>query len=275
LTAICLIRLGFLFIPWTSYGEELVITVLDVGQGDSILIQTPNKHEFLVDGGPNDAVVDQLGQVLPFWQRRIDGLLPSHPQADHINGFVDVLARYKVINYFNTPAEADISSYKSIMNTLEQENITKDYFLAGEEIKTDDNVYLSSLWPKSDTNWQDIADLNDVAEVFVLQFHYFKAIFTGDAGANVDQQIINQSPDVDMLKVGHHGSATGTDQQWLETIKPEISVISVGKDNKYGHPAVSTLRQLTSVGSQIWRTDQSGRITITVNQAGISVRSSK
>jgi beta-lactamase superfamily II metal-dependent hydrolase len=271
------ISLLYLFVPWTTYGQELDIDVLDIGQGDSILIRTPQHHTILIDGGPDESVIDQLDEVLPFWSRSIDVILPTHPQADHINGLVAVLQRFSVNQEFNTPAKANINAYFSIKREIEQQKITQRYFMRGEAINTDDNVSIKSLWPPPNSNWDSVADLNDVAQVCLLQYQNFRALFTADAGANIDQQLekLGDAQPVDMLKVAHHGSATGTDEQFLKSIHPYISVISVGASNNYGHPALSTLQQLQSVNSQVWRTDQDGRVEVSVNYAGISVKSTK
>jgi competence protein ComEC len=267
----------WLFIPWTSYGPQLEVDILDIGQGDSILIQTPQHHTILIDGGPDEAVIDQLDQVLPFWQRQIDIIIPTHPQADHVTGLAAVLQRFNVNRLLYTPANTNIDSYKSILKQVEQQNIPKEYFLRGDSIKTDDNIYISSLWPTSNSAWQNVKDLNDVAQVCLLKFGYFRALFTADAGANIDRQLssFGDNQPVDLLKVAHHGSANGMDTHYLQQLHPYLSAISVGADNTYGHPAPSTLKQLQDVGSQIWRTDQDGRITVLINNAGISISAVK
>ena len=253
------------------------IDVLDVGQGDSILITSPDGHHILIDGGPDQSVIDQLDEVLPFWDRNIDVILPSHPQADHINGLVYVLQRMQVGAIMDTPEPAKINAYIAIKKLIEQKNISEINLVRGKVVNIGGDVTLESLWPPPQTRWGEVDDPNDVAEVLLLKYGYFKALFTGDAGANIDRELINLGniTPIDLLKVGHHGSKTGTDQQFLYKIHPVASVISVGSDNRYGHPAPSTLRQLSAVGSDIWRTDNDGRIKIVVNGAGISVYSTK
>lgn len=277
LSAVAVVTAAYLFVPLTSYGPELRIDVLDIGQGDSILVTTPDHYHLLIDGGPDDTVTDQIDEVLPFWDRTIDIILPSHPQADHITGIADVLGRFKVNHYLDTPALADIAVYKKIKKEIVQYHVPENYFLTGSTVSLDNDITLTSLWPPPTSDWQHVQDLNDVAEVFRLQYGPFTALFTGDAGANIDQKLLQagQTQHIDVLKVGHHGSKTGTDTAFLQAIHPEISIISVGADNRYGHPAPSTLAQLKSVGSQVWRTDQDGRVEVQVNKAGISVYSTK
>ncbi len=272
-----LVAAVWLFVPVTNYGPQLEIDVLDIGQGDSILIQTPHHHTILIDGGPDQSVIDQLDQVLPFWHRQIDVIIPTHPQADHVTGLAAVLQRFVVKQLLYTPATADIDSYKSILKQVEQKNTPKRYFLRGDKLSTDDGVVISSLWPASNAAWNEVKDLNDVAQVCRLTFYDFSALFTADAGANIDQQLarFGDAQPIDLLKVAHHGSATGMDTHFLQQLHPYISAISVGAHNTYGHPAPSTLKQLKAVGSQIWRTDQDGRIAITVNRSGISVAAVK
>lgn len=271
------ILIACLFIPWTTYGKELTIDILDIGQGDSILIQTPEKHRILIDGGPDESVIDQLDEVMPFWDRSIDVVIPTHPQADHITGLASVIQRFHIGQYADTPAKSTIDSYKEIMKDIEQENIPEINYTRGSIIKLDSNITIDSLWPPQDADWNKVADLNDVAQVCLLKYGNFSALFTGDAGANIDRQLeaLGDDMPVDVLKVGHHGSKTGTDQQYLAKIHPLISVISVGAHNTYGHPAPSTLKQLQQVGSSIWRTDLAGRIEIHVDRSGISVYSAK
>jgi competence protein ComEC len=147
-------------------------------------------------------------------------------------------------------------------------------FEKGAGINMDDGVDVKSLWPPPDSDWDHVDDLNDVAQVCLLRFGYFTALFTGDAGANVDERLEGIGH-IDLLKVAHHGSKTGMSQSFLQKITPYASVISVGAKNRYGHPAPSTLRQLAEIGSDIWRTDMNGRLEIRVNAAGFSVHPDK
>jgi competence protein ComEC len=276
LSSLTLIAFIYLFLPLTSYGQSLHVYILNVGQGDSALISTPQGKNILIDGGPDESVVKELDSVLPFWNRKIDAIIPTHPQADHITGLISVIKRYYVKKILTTPATNTTVTYAAMQREIKEQHIPEVQFLRGSEARIEEGVVLKSLWPNANAPWQAVRDLNDVAQVCELQFHDFSALFTADAGANVEQKLdsLDDTQKVTLLKVPHHGSRFGMDDQYLQKISPLISVISVGKNNHYGHPAPQALDQLQRIHTKILRTDKDGLVDIMVDKAGVSLKRS-
>ena len=261
----------YLFLPISNYGPELRIYALDVGQGDSYLIETPSGHRILIDGGPSIKVVEELDAIIPIWDRHIDMLMLSHSDLDHVAGVGQVLRRYEVGHVFKPAVKGDSSSYKAF------EQLSKKYpgsnFGYGSSIALEDGVHIVGLWPKV-SKFSLAQDANALSQVSLLQYGEFSALFTGDIdtqAAQVIQKVIAW-PDIEMLKVPHHGSRFGLAERQLLEMSPLISIISVGSDNRYGHPAPSTIDLLDAVGSRIYRTDDNGRVLVFVDEAGFGVR---
>ena len=262
-----------LLIPLPSSASEIDIYILDVGQGDSTLIISPLNHKILIDGGPNGLVAEQLEEVLPFWDRKIDVIMLTHPDADHVSGVVDVVQRYDVDKILLTPAKGDNSGYRALNKQLAELKIQSMNFLKGQKLHVPGGLTFISIWPPSDSKWNDPQNTNELSQVVQLNYKEFSMLFTGD----IDTQIANhlndgQSfSDIDALKVPHHGSKYGLNSIHLQTLTPLISTISAGADNRFGHPAPGTIERLKGAGSQVYRTDRHGRIHIQVSSSGISV----
>jgi len=245
------------------------VWVFDVGQGDAILIDTGDK-QMLIDGGPSAAVVEKITAVLPFWDRKIDIILNTHPHADHYTGLIEVLKRYKVERVITSGQSSDSSGYQTFVNIASQLNMLT-YVSSGDFIDLDEQVALQVLWPKTVTG-QKLKDPNAGSVVLLLEYIGTRVLLTGDAGYEQEQflQIVG---DVDVLKVGHHGSAGSTASAFLRFITPEYSIISSGEGNSYGHPSPLTLDRLRAMGSEIFRTDQHGDIRILIGKNGYTVKS--
>jgi len=217
--------------------EELKVHFLDVGQGDSILIETPHRRQVLVDGGKNRKVLSELGRILPFGDRYLDIIIATHPDLDHIGGLVAVEERYKVgLKLDNTSAKR------------------------GQVINFGDGVKLTILFPDRDiAGWDD----NDASVVARLDYGESSFLLTGDATIKTENILLSLDPkilDTDVLKAGHHGSRTSTSLMFAEAVTPEYTIISAGKNNTYGHPHQEVLSILAQVGSQILSTAESGTL---------------
>lgn len=266
----------FLFVPTTNYGQEVRVCVLDVGQGDSLLIFTPQKQTILIDGGPNGQVLDQLSEVLPFWQRRIDILMLTHPDSDHVAGLVDVLQRFQVGQVFANQSNVESVAYQSFMDALDSKDITPKAFNSTTNLSFKSGMTFEGKWPNKKGDFNNFKS-NSSSQVGVLRFGQFEMMLTGDIDTEIADLILQQSglAKVDVLKVPHHGSKYGLKDRHLSQVEAEVGVISVGADNRYGHPSAVTLDALTDAKLDIYRTDQHGRIEIIANSAGFSVRASK
>lgn len=237
----------------------------DVGQGDSMMIKTYLGRQVVIDGGPTDAVLKNLGKSMPFFDRTIDLLILTHPHADHVSGLVDVLKRYKVKQVLLPDVKYNSSVYTEFLKLLAQNNVQKIFAHTGQRIWLDPATVFDVYYPQAGeqdyTRAQEgfgtaSSDLNDTSIVGKLIFGKTKILFTGDAGTPVefwlDQKFNLQAQ---ILKVAHHGSQYSTSTEFVSKVAPQYAVIEVGQ-NTYGHPTQATLNTLNNAQVQIFRTDQ-------------------
>jgi competence protein ComEC len=234
------------------------IYFLDVGQGDSILVTMPNNQNILIDGGPSSSLITEIDRVLPFWKRNIDLMVLTHPHADHVTGLIEVATRYQVDEFLYNGVQYDTHTYQELLNVVDERNIFTQVAGRGMEYNFEscqlDILYVGDLHTTS-------GDLNDTSIVSERTCGEFNAIFPADADVDIEQQLISSGSlsDVEVLKVGHHGSKYSTSAIFLETIEPEVAVITVGK-NKFGHPHSETLKKLADIQAEIFSTLESGTV---------------
>lgn len=253
----CIIFFSFL---WTIPDGKLHIVFCNVGQGDSAYIRFPDGRDMVVDGGPDDTVLQCLGKHMPFWDRHINLIAMTHPQKDHMQGLISVLDRFAVDYFVRSDIDNSTEGYSKLIDVIRRKNISVKFMTAGDHIAVG-SVSMSFLWPSVDVHSKE---LNDHSIVFLLRYKSFDAVFTGDADSRVEPQYTGDPlPDdtVELLKVPHHGSKTGMTQAFIDWLHPKLAVISVGKNN-YGHPSHEAIGLLQSVGAKIFRTDQDGDIEI-------------
>ena len=243
--------------------DKLHLVVCDVGQGDAILV-TYKTTQMLVDGGPNSSVLECLAGHMPFYDRRIEVVVLTHPQADHMNGLIDVLKRYTVLQFVKEPVANDTDGYRELIKLIEQnKQIKQSEVYAGDEIRFV-NFKFAVLWPERDLpagrQGFESKELNETAIVGKLSFGDFDALLTSDAG------LIAPPVPVDVLKVPHHGSKYGMTKEWLEVARPKLAIISVGRRNSYGHPTPEAMKLLEDLPAgrqvKILRIDQDGTVEI-------------
>lgn len=245
---------------------------LDVGQGDGELLIFPGGVKLLIDGGPDDKVSDRLSEILPIHDRYIDLVLMTHPQQDHMAGFVRVLRDWQVSAFLGTGRAATIGAYEELENVLKEKKISYITLLEGDGLRYGD-VVIKVLAP-SPTDMKS-KELNDTSMVLLINDGGVKSIFTGDAGGNIEERLVRKYDlDADILKVGHHGSRFSSTRRFLTEVSPKISVVEVGR-NSYGHPTKQALSGLASVNSLIFRTDTDGTIRLTLDSGRISAAGKK
>ncbi len=231
----------FLLAPKSQTFLEIVF--FDIGQGDSIFIETPSGKQILIDGGPDNTVLEKLSQEMSFWDRHIDLVILTHPDRDHLTGLVEVMNKFEVSQVIVGGAGKDNATYE------EWERITNSVQVKkGQRIILDD-VFLDILWPDSPQEG------NNGSIVVQLIYQEAEFLLTGDIDESIEKQLIVSQSDV--LKVAHHGSKNSSCQEFIEKVNPKISVISVG-ENSYGHPHPDTLKRLKN--TLIYRTDERGDI---------------
>ncbi len=242
--------------------NNLKVIFFDVGQGDSIFIETPRKHQILIDGGPDISVLERLGENMPFYDRTIDLIVLTHPDHDHMAGLIEVLKRYDVQNVLWTNVVKDDSEYDQFKKMIEQSNVVTAQF--GQRISSGKGFVMDVIYPFEDLAGQEFKNLNNTSIVNKVFFGEHVFLLTGDASKSIERKLIEKGIDLraNVLKLGHHGSKTSTSKEFIEVVNPEIAIVSCGKNNKYGHPAPEVLAILNEYGINILRTDELGNIKI-------------
>lgn len=250
------------FTLYKSFDKNLEVYFFNVGQGDAELVFQGGRT-ILIDGGPDASVISELSKALPVINRKIDVIILTHPHADHVSGLVDVLQRYKVGAVVGSGVVYNTPEYNTFLEEVKNQKIPFILARAGETIKIGDLGQLTILHP-FDLNFLGKSPTNIHDSMVVARFDFGEEsfLFTGDAESDLENNFVFKGVDVvaDVLKVGHHGSKNSSPSVFLKKVSPQISVIEVGKNNVYRHPADITLRNLAAVGSEIFRTDLNGTI---------------
>ncbi len=277
------VLLAFLFANiavWSAVYElkpgPLRVAFLDVGQGDAIFIETPTHKHLLLDGGPDKSVMTELGQLLPFGTKRIDVVMESHPDKDHIGGLPEVLERYEVGAFIEPGVESENSIDDVLHERVAARGIPDLLARRGMIVNFGDGVRLTVLFPNQDVSrWET----NAASIVAKLTYGETSFLLTGDSPTKVENILLTLNPYIlksDVLKAGHHGSRTSTAATYATAVAPEYAVISAGADNSYGHPNQEVLDILKKVGAQILSTEDvaslSGQGTIIFESDGKSLK---
>ncbi|HEX7455964.1 MAG TPA: MBL fold metallo-hydrolase [Candidatus Nanoarchaeia archaeon] len=237
---------------------NLHLKIYDVGQGDAIFLRTPGGYKVLIDGGPNNTILDYLGEELPFYSKKIDLLILTHPQSDHLTGLVEVVKRYQIDNLWISGTSNKTRLFSEWQELLQKRNIPTTVVKQRDLMVFPDKTQISVMWPKSALL---VSDINAYSVVVLVSYGNFDALLTGDADKQV-QPYTSDSGHVEVFKVPHHGSKNSVDLNYLQTISPDVSVISVGSKNSYGHPSPGVVNLLENLGSKVYRTDKNGTTEI-------------
>ena len=259
--------------------DRLKLVFCDVGQGDAILIQIPENQDILIDGGPDNSVLSCLGENMPFYDRKIESIILTHPDADHSRGLVEVVKRYEIGEIWLTGVHHDLADYTEFLSLIKERDILTKTAKVGEIVFQDEKIKLKILYPKENLEGREVSNLNNTSVVARLVYQNFSAIFTGDLEEDKQRDLIDQPSieiSADIFKVSHHGSANGLLTEFLSQVNPEIAVISVGENNRYGHPSPKILDKLKMIlGIEIFRTDQNGDIKIFSDGKDYQIRTQK
>jgi competence protein ComEC len=244
----------------TQPDGRLHVHFLDIGQGDGILITTPSGRQVLVDGGADPGrLLAELGAVMPFWDRQIDMLLLTHPDADHMAAQVGVPARFRVGHALDTAVSQANPDAQVWRERIARSGVALHIQEAGGWVDLGDGVALWVLWPPAGGFDHEHAD-NENSLVARLVYGEFSVLLTGDAGLPSEEVWLAEGAPVQstVLKVGHHGSNSATGGDFVAAVAPALAVIQVGADNDYGHPHADVLEKLA--GIRVLRTDRHGRV---------------
>ncbi len=247
--------------PATTTTQELKVYYIDVGQGDSILVDL-GETEILIDGGDRSPGV--VNYLIPYVDGALEAMVATHTHADHIGGLIDVLAKYQVKDIWLNGDTATSATFTSFMNSVNVEGATIHQAERGNTIQVG-TLKFNVLNPAKPL----FSDANNNSIVLSLSYGDIDFLFMGDAEREAEAKILTQSviplPDCEILKVGHHGSRTASSTEFLNVIKPDVAIYSCGVGNTYGHPHQETLVALDSVGARIYGTDVHGTVVITTD----------
>ncbi len=252
------------------------VTVLDVGQGDAILVEGENGGRLLVDGGPDpDRLIVALDGAVPPWDRRIDVLVLSHPHEDHVAGLPALLERYRVGRIVEPGMRGPGPGYRAWTDWLAAHRMHTERLATGDRLALD-GIAFRVLWPDPGRVPLEPPDtgraINDVSIVLAGSVGTGRFLLMGDVEDDVDPILVARGlPRTDVLKIAHHGSRTATTDAFLRAVRPAIAIASAGAGNPYGHPAPSTLRRVAALGARVLRTDEDGTVTATFDGRGWSV----
>ncbi|MBI2474841.1 MBL fold metallo-hydrolase [Candidatus Uhrbacteria bacterium] len=237
---------------------DLKVWFFDIGQGDATFIETPNGQQILVDGGPDNSILQKLSSVMWPWDKTIDAIFVTHPDADHITGLISVLDRYNVKAIYETGVRGSTPMIIGLEKAMDEERASRIITTQGKSFEFD-GARMDILWPTLDAIAKE-KERNNTSIVIRMSYGDSSFLLTGDAQTEVEDDYAKLVGDIDVLKVGHHGSKTSTSVLLLKTIKPEFAIISDGVDNKYGHPHPIVLERLKDIGAMIFRTDKDGDV---------------
>ena len=265
---------GGKFLPPNScHSDFLCIIFLDVGQGDAIFIQSPSGKQLLIDAGrPDGSVLRELGKVMDWRDRALDFVLLTHPDADHIGGFPEVLARYEVAHVIRTENNSDTDIWRTTERAIIESEAKIHFARRGQRYQLGHEVYLEILFPDTDTS---TFESNKASIVAKLIYGNTSFMLTGDSPKSIEEYLVlieGEHLKSDVLKVGHHGSRTSTSELFISHVQPKYAVISAGKDNSYGHPHLEVTDLLFNFEVNTLNTAESGRVVFWSDGTDVHVR---
>lgn len=261
---ITLVVLGVAFLGiWIAFfiprDDRLKVTYLDVGQGDSAYVSFPDGKNALIDGGPDKKVLEGLGRHMPFYKRKIDIIFLSHPHADHLAGLIHVLNRYDVGRVVLTRSVHTAPEYQEFLSLVKDKKIPTTEGIRGTEFDFSGDNKVKILYPETTFDTQN---LNNTSEVLLLQSGKTRFLFMGDLEKDGSDRLLTLEPNLpaDIIKVPHHGSENALNEDLYKKSGLKGAVISVGRDNMYGHPHAELLNFFQTNNIKYYRTDADGDV---------------
>ncbi|MFJ8262739.1 ComEC/Rec2 family competence protein [Rummeliibacillus sp. NPDC094406] len=264
----------FIYVSPSSAASNVKVHVIDVGQGDSILIQTGNEN-VLIDGGNKGKGDEVVAYLKKQKVKTLNAVVSTHPDADHVGGLAEVINSLNVKSVYAPKVTHTTQAYKNFLTAVKKEGLKIKVAKKGVEIPTKaKNITLKFLAPVKEYTK---SDLNDWSGVLQLTHSKKKFLFTGDAETQAENDMLKAGvlSKVDVLKVSHHGAKEATGTSFLNKVKPTYAVISVSKTNGYGHPTAETLNRLKKAKTKVYRTDKNGNVIFTSTGSKISVKVDK
>jgi len=240
----------------------MTVAFLDVGQGDAIFVETPEGKQVLIDSGSNKKVLRELAKLMPFYDRSLDIVIETHPDSDHIGGFPVVLETYQVDMVLDSGVNCNNEICNKLNRLIEEKKIEQQTVQRGTIIDLDHGIYLEVLFPDRDASG---FETNLASLVIKLVYGGNSFLLTGDSPQEIEKYLVfldQFNLDVDVLKLGHHGSKTSSSESFIGFTSPVLAVISAGENNRYGHPHQEVLDVLNKFEIEVLRTDEEGTIVI-------------
>jgi competence protein ComEC len=248
---------------WVFHPEDnLRIIFFDVGQGDSILIISPDKKTLLIDGGKDDKALAQLVNNPNFlFNRHLDYVLATHADNDHIGGLDQIISSFSVGTFMMPESHKETKGYQDLRKLVKNTTSHTVDITDNSDFNLGCCVAINFVWPQVSSKLLDYDKENSISAAFILIYKDFSAFFAGDLPGEIEEYVFKQGRfDVDLLKVSHHGSKSSTDEVFVSIARPEIAIISVGKNNSYHHPDIIVTNRLKNHNAKLIRTDESGSI---------------
>ena len=242
------------------------VHIIDVGQGDSIFIQTLEDKRILIDAGDEEAEHTVYSYLKRRGVKKIDVLIATHPDTDHIGSMDYIIDKFKISHFYMPDAKTDSEAFYNLLDSCRDKNLKIEYLTKGDVLKIDSSTTMEILSPSTIT---DKNNLNSI--VSLLNYKGYEFLFTGDAEKENESEILSSCnlPDIEFLKAGHHGSSSSSTNEFIEKLKPEAVAISCGYNNDYGHPHRSVLDAFRENGSVVYRTDKNGTLVFYCDENGI------
>lgn len=252
-------------IPVTA-GHEMQVHFIDVGQGDSILIESPSGKTMLIDGGVKGAGQQIVSYLKELGINKLDIVVATHPDADHIGGLIPVLDNMTIEQFYDSGKVHTSQTFEEMLTRIDEKSIPYHVPKIGDDIEFDKDVNVKIL------NANDQAtDNNDASIVLKMTYGNVSFLLTGDAGVALEKEMLQYDVKATVLKAGHHGSNTSSSEEFIQAVKPEVTILSYGEDNKYGHPHAEIVDRLQAIGSKIYATADLGTITVSTDGVNYTV----
>lgn len=266
LIKIFLLFLLVIYVNGCAKEKLFSVHIIDVGQGDSIFIQTIEDKRILIDAGDEEAEHTVYSYLKRRGVKKIDVLIATHPDTDHIGSMDYIIDKFKISHFYMPDAKTDSEAFYNLLDSCRDKNLKIEYLTKGDILKIDSSTTMEILSPSTIT---DKNNLNSI--VSLLTYKGYEFLFTGDAEKENESEILSSCnlPDIEFLKAGHHGSSSSSTDEFIAKLKPEAVAISCGYNNDYGHPHRSVLDTFRENGSVVYRTDKNGSLVFYCDDNGI------
>ncbi|MEY9973378.1 competence protein ComEC [Lysinibacillus sp. RC46] len=249
-------------------GHEMRVHFIDVGQGDSIFIESPNGKTMLVDGGVKGAGQKVVSYLKELGVNKLDIVVATHPDADHIGGLIPVLNSIDIGQFYDSGKVHTSQTFEEMLTLIDTKNIPYNVPKTGDSIAFDDDINVKVL----NAN-ENATDNNDASIVLKLAYGNVSFLLTADAGVALEKEMMQGDVKATILKAGHHGSNTSSSAEFIQKVHPEVTILSYGEGNKYGHPHAEVVERLQAIGSEIYSTAEAGTVIVSTDGVDYDVNS--